>query len=99
MLLDAAQGCSVLLGAARCCPVLPGAARCCPVLLGAALPCLMAVKNVARVIEIARAQSSHGIVLFQSFMEHCVGAHEAQEMLAEMLGSCDHPELSSTGQG
>ena len=31
-------------------------------------------------------------------MEHCVGAHKVQEMLAEMFGSFDHPELSSTEQ-
>ena len=68
-------------------------------LLDAALPCLMAIKNVERVIKIAHDQSSHGIVLFQFFMEHCVGAHKAQEMLAEMFRSCDHPELSSTEQG
>ena len=52
-----------------------------------------------RVIKTVRAQSSHGIVLFQFFMEHYAGTHKAQEMLAEVFGSFDHPELSSTEQG
>ena len=54
------------------------------------------MKNVGRVIKIVDAQPSHGIVLFQFSMEHCVGIHIAQEMLAEMFGSFDHPKLSST---
>ena len=32
-------------------------------------------------------------------MEYSTGAHEAQEMLAEMFGSFDYPELSITEQG
>ena len=32
-------------------------------------------------------------------MENCVGVHKAQEMLAEMFGSFDHREVSSTEQG
>ena len=51
-----------------------------------------------RVIKTARAQSSHGIVLFQFFMEHYVGAHKAQELFAQVFGLFDHPELSSTEQ-
>ena len=78
--------CSVLIGADRCCSVLIGAARCCSVLLDTALPCLMEIKNVGRVIKIVRTQSLHGIILFRFFMEHCVSANKAQEMLAEMFG-------------
>ena len=59
----------------------------------------MAIKNVGWVIKIAHAQSCSGIVLFQFFMEHCIGAHKPQENLAEIFGSFDHPELSSTEQG
>ena len=88
----------MLLGAARCCSVLLGAARCCSVLLGAALPCLMAINNVGRANEATHAQSSHDIFLFQFFMEHCVGAQKALEMLAEMFGSFDHPEISKVLQ-
>ena len=65
--------------------MLLGAAQCCSVLLSAALPCLMAIKKVRRVIKIAHAQLSHGIVLFQSLMEHCVSAHKPQEILAKCL--------------
>ena len=68
-------------------------------LLDAALPCLMAIKNVGRVIKMTHAQSLHGIVLFQFFMEHCVGTHKAQELLAEMFGSFDYLEQSSIEQG
>ena len=55
MLVEAARCCSVLLGAVRCCSMLLGAARCCSMLLNAALPCLIAIKNVGRVIKIAHA--------------------------------------------
>ena len=73
--------------------MLLGAARCCSVLLSAARPCLMAIKTAVRSL------NSRGIVSFQFFVEHCVGAHKAQEILAETFGSFDHPELGSTEQG
>ena len=34
--------------------------------------------------------------LVSILMEHCVATHEAQEMLAEMFGSFDHPVVSYT---
>ena len=74
-------------------------ARLYSVLLSAALPCFMAIKNVRWVIKIVHAQSSHDNVLFKFLIEHCVGTHKDQEMLAEMFGSFDHPELCSTEQG
>ena len=68
--------------------MLLGAARCCSALVDGD-------KNVGRVIKIVHVQSSHGIVAFQFFMEHCVDTHKTQEVLAEMFGSFDYPELSS----
>ena len=81
----------MLLGAVRCCSVLFGAVRCCSALFDGDQKCQRGHKSRACPVFAWHCLASilYGI---------CLGVHKAQEMLAAMFSSFDHPELSSTEQ-
>ena len=66
-------------------------------LLGVALPCLMAIKNVGRVIKLAHAQFHITLSCFNSYgaLRRCP---QRSRNAVEFFGSFDHHELSKAEQ-
>ena len=74
-------------------------ARPCSVLLSTVLLCLME-NQISCIGHLNRACPVFAWHYLVSILkEYCVGPNKAQEMLAEMFSSFDHPELSSCEQG